>query len=60
MNEAITDFVCILRVYNPLQKSALLKEGTTSLQYGPKQGSPYFREQLAKFLSKGYNDSVGR
>ena len=33
---------------------------TTFLQYGPKQGSPRFRESLAKFLSKGYNDDVSR
>jgi DNA-binding transcriptional MocR family regulator len=31
---------------------------TTFLQYGPKQGSPRFRTQLAQFLSQGYKDDV--
>lgn len=29
-----------------------------SLQYGPRQGSPRFRTELAKFLSHGYGDNV--
>ena len=31
-----------------------------AMQYGPKLGSPIFREELAKFLSDGYGDTVKR
>ena len=41
-----------------LQEHAKVQPGI--LQYGPRQGSPRFRKELAKFLSEGYGDNVDR